>query len=85
LSHGCHGRCRTALDASVRLGRLHALACEKVVWLDSAINAAWPLFHYGSDGWVRVPQSVQARLAARIVAGAVVALRATALLLTLRP
>jgi hypothetical protein len=67
------------------LGRLHALACEKVVWLDSAINAAWPLFHYGSDGWVRVPQSVQARLAARIVAGAVVALRATALLLTLRP
>jgi hypothetical protein len=31
------------------LGRLHALACEKVVWLDSAINAAWPLFHYGSN------------------------------------
>ena len=40
---------------------------------------------YGSDGWVRVPQSVWARLAAGIVAGAVVALRVTALPLTLRP
>ena len=40
---------------------------------------------YGSDGWVRVPQSVWARLTARIVARAVVALRVTAQLLTLRP
>jgi hypothetical protein len=40
---------------------------------------------YGSDGWVRVPQSVWARLAVRIVAGAVVARRVTAQLLTLRP
>lgn len=41
------------------LGRLHALACEKVVWLDSAINAAWPLFHYGSQG--RAPRARSGR------------------------
>jgi hypothetical protein len=52
---------------------------------DSAALAGQMALVYGSDGWVRVPQSVWARLAARIVAGAVVALRVTALLLTLRP
>src|SRR5205823_3699188 len=27
-----------------------ALACEKAGWLDSAVTAGWPLFHWGSRG-----------------------------------
>jgi hypothetical protein len=39
---------------------------------------------YGSDGWVRVRQSVWARLAAVIAAGAMIALRVAAQALAVR-